>query len=117
MHIRWIDVLKSAVMWAIFGDVVLLCLKYLMRFFEELARGRKAGVYDDPEIRRKSWRLSIAQYCLVGLEMVLGALAIWGIWLLPGAWMLIVGTVFVGVQIGVYVLERGWQILMTKSAG
>jgi len=118
MSVKWIDVVRSAVMWGIFVAMVFLGLKYMLRFFEELERSREGGVYDDPEIKRKSSRLSIMLYNLVGLELLLGATAIWAIWIkLPGAGPVIFGTIFVVVQIGVSVVERRWRTLMTKNAG
>ena len=76
MNIPQIDVVRSAVIWGIFFALVLLGLKYLHRFFEDLARRRGPGAYGDPEIKRKSWRL-VRGFChedrddAIGVALVL----------------------------------------------
>ena len=117
MNIQLIDVVRSAVIWGLFFALVLLGLKYLHRFFEQLACGREPRTYADPEIRRKGWHLGLVLYTLVGLELVLGAIAIWGIWLkLPGAAFVILAAIFVCGQIGLSAVERRWRTSLTKSA-
>jgi len=98
--------------------VAFFSLRYMVNFGRQVKHNREAGVYDDPEFKRRIRPLNILRYSLVAAELVLAILAIWTFQLLgvpPEIESPIVVAIVLVITIVLYVVDRRWRKLMIKG--
>ncbi len=113
----WIDRLIFIAWMALLPVTAFFSLRYIIRFGQQVKRNRSAGMYDDPEFKRRIRPLNILRYSLVGLELVLAIVAIWAfqLGLPPDIGFPILFAIVLALTIWLYIIDRRWRKLMIKG--
>ena len=111
------DLVLWALLMAACGAVVWLSLRREIAFWRILKRNRAAGMYDDPEFKRRIRPLSTLRYSLVGAEMLMAVVAIWALQLglSPEIGLPISLFGILALTVWLHFVNRRWRKLMTDG--
>ncbi len=117
MHVSLFERLVFVGLFLAVAAIAFFGFRYIIRFGRTVTANRKAGVYDDPEFKRRIRPLNILRYILVGGELVLAVVAIAAVQLgvPPEMAVPIFAAVLLVIAIVAHVVERRWRKLMTKG--
>lgn len=117
MYVSWTDILTWVVMLVAFVAIVFLSLRYMIRFQRQVKHNREAGVYDDPEFKRRIRRLNIMRYSLAAAEVLSVVPTIWAsaLEVAPEIWVPVWLVFFLTIAIGLFVVDHRWRKLMIKG--
>ncbi len=113
----WIDRLIFIAWMALLPVTAFFSLRYSIRFGQQVKRNRAAGVYDDPEFKRRIKPLNIWRYGLAGAQGLVAVVLISALefGLAPETVFRIGVILVVAILVPALVVERRWRKLMTKG--
>ncbi len=117
MHVSWLERLVIAGYWLAFAITAFFSFRYVIRFGQQVKRNRAAGVYDDPEFKRRIKPLNIWRYGLAGAQGLVAVVLISALefGLAPETVFRIGVILVVAILVPALVVERRWRKLMIKG--
>ncbi len=117
MHVSWLDRLVFVGLLLALAITAFFSGRYILRFGRQVKHNREAGIYDDPEFKRRIRPLNVLRYSLLGVELLLAVVWISALELgLPSEPAFWIGVILVvAITIPALVVERRWRKLMTKG--
>ncbi len=113
----WIDLAILAGWLVVLAITAFFSLRYIIRFRQQIARNRAAGMYDGPAFKQQIRKLNILRYGLVGAALLLPLAAIWTLQLgaPPQIAFPIFLAAFLATTIWLSFVDGRWRKLMTQS--
>ncbi len=116
VNVPWLDLAGYTGLAAIMV-VVVLSWRNQFRFIRRVKENRAAGVYADPEFKRRIRPLNIWRYGLVGLQFLLLVpfAALWSMGVDPETLMYVFVGLILLTLIPSHIVDRRWKKLMTDG--
>ncbi len=113
----WTAVVAMAVWLLVLLVVGFFSLRYRIQFERKVKQNRDAGLYNDPEFKRRVRRFMVLRLSLTAALVLSGVPAIWAIrtGLAIETWFPVWIIFFIPISIGLSIVDLLWHRLMTKS--